>query len=254
MVFVVRPQFVTKTQSDYLLVSAYSSPSIVCNPKPKIKDTRFLSEGTTYKLRPHPCPYVVCSCQSCNSWPPAPPTSHFKCYLVALTSRVLIHEGNITLSNRSRIPDFNLGDRLHSLSSLEVLEGFVIFKKWVLISLCKISKANFDDILYKLIIVIKDPTFLNSVYIVLVYAFHQHVDVVGQVCRCVSHSLVCAKDVIETFWQLSKNFNTGCNQLNPFPACIGSMCFIKNLGEDVSWDFLMNLYAYFNPIVQMFLH
>ena len=29
------------------------------------------------------------------------------------------------------------------------------------------------------------------------------------------------------------------------------MCFIKNLCEDVSRDFLMNLYAYFNPIVQM---
>ena len=125
-------------------------------------------------------------------------------------------------------------NRLHSSSCLEVLEGFVILRKWVLVSLCKILKADFDDIFYRLIVVIEDPTFLSPVYVVLVKAFHQCVDVVGQVCRCVSHSLVGAEDVIETFWQLSKNINAGCNRLNPFPGRIGSVRFIKNLCEGES--------------------
>ena len=34
-------------------------PPLFANPKSEIKDTEFLSEGTTYKLRPRPCPYVV---------------------------------------------------------------------------------------------------------------------------------------------------------------------------------------------------
>ena len=80
-----------------------------------------------------------------------------------------------------------------------VLEGFVILRKWVLVFLHKFLKADFDDIFYRLVVIIEDPTFLNLVCVVLIKAFHQCVDVVSQVCRCMLHSLVGTEDVIETF-------------------------------------------------------
>ena len=64
-------------------------PPLFANLSPKLRTPQFLSEGTTYKLRPRPCPYIVCSHRSCNS-PPVPLLFRFKRYSIALTSWVLI--------------------------------------------------------------------------------------------------------------------------------------------------------------------